>query len=193
MPRMCCVGACSSNYKKNGDYTKVFRLPTDLQERQRWLDQLPNIISKITPDTVICERHWPPDYETVKRKGRIRPLNPPSIFALPMIFQKQTKTTPRNVNLRKIDSESRKKVSDKRNPAVNPDEINSWYDLQSYCMSLPTVNCIKKEDRVILCEVTGSPPTIQYSVTIFMNLSVCAFYGSSRVPIFIQCFICQIF
>ena len=68
MPRMCCVGACSSNYKKNEKYTKVFRLPTDLHERQRWLEQLPNLVSNITSNTVLCERHWPLSYETVTKR-----------------------------------------------------------------------------------------------------------------------------
>ena len=87
MPRKCCVGDCSSNYQKNLDYTRVFRLPTYCYERQQWIDHLPNKVTKISSDTVICENHWPVNYETVTKKGRIRPLNPPSIFTLSKTFQ----------------------------------------------------------------------------------------------------------
>ena len=102
MPRMCCVGSCDSNYRKEEQYTKVFRFPSDSHEKQCWLDQLPNVVSEVTADSVVCEKHWPCGYETLWKKGRLRPVHPPTVFELPASFQKQVKTTPRNVKARFI-------------------------------------------------------------------------------------------
>jgi hypothetical protein len=46
----------------------VHSFPTDPEERQRWLDILPNIVPKINKDTVVCVNHWPCDYETFKKR-----------------------------------------------------------------------------------------------------------------------------
>ena len=63
----------------------VFRFPsekTDSVERERWVQVVGKINANlnVNNDTVICEIHWPAGYETVKKKGRVRPKNPPSIF-----------------------------------------------------------------------------------------------------------------
>ena len=86
MPRMCCVGSCDSNYRKEEQCTKVFRFPSDSHEKQRWLDQLPNVVSEVTADSVVCEKHWPCGYETLRKKGRLRPVHPPTVFELPASF-----------------------------------------------------------------------------------------------------------
>ena len=46
----------------------------------------------------------------------------------------------------------------------DPDLIGSWNDLEEYCDQLG-VDVIKREDRVILCAISGNPPTVSFSVT----------------------------
>ena len=80
MPRKCCVTGCSSNYDSVKKKTKVFRLPSDPEERQRWMKAIPRDNIPDKHDTVVCEKHFPPDVPVIKVKGKERPANPPSIF-----------------------------------------------------------------------------------------------------------------
>jgi hypothetical protein len=62
----------------------------------------------------------------------------------------------------------------------DPDLIVSWNDLEEYGDQLG-VDVIKKEDRVILCEISGNPPTVSFSLTIFSNFSILCYRGSTKV------------
>ena len=44
MGKTCAVGMCRSGYKGTEKGTAIFRFPTDRQERQRWINALPNKI-----------------------------------------------------------------------------------------------------------------------------------------------------
>ena len=91
MGRKCCVTNCDGNYDDKSK-EKVYRLPKNKDEREKWL----KVISRDnTPDskyTVVCERHWPQGYETVRCYGKERPLHPPSVFACvkPSLLQSPT-------------------------------------------------------------------------------------------------------
>ena len=103
MVKRCVVKGCQSNYclskakhiklKTKNDLKKEplqkipkFTLPSDEEERNRWIHSIPYLtrdkvnLSKETP--VVCARHWPEKYPTVKNKanGKSRPSIPPSIF-----------------------------------------------------------------------------------------------------------------
>ena len=80
MGRKCCVTNCDGNYDKDRK-EKTFILPRKQEERERWLAVIPrrdNIPDK--KHTVVCERHWPLGYPTVRDYGKERPHNPPSVF-----------------------------------------------------------------------------------------------------------------
>ena len=79
MVRRCCVTACRGNYI-NTEKVKVFRLPKDQDERKRWLKSIPRDNIPDHPDTVVCEKHFPPGYATVNVFGKERPKEPPSVF-----------------------------------------------------------------------------------------------------------------
>ena len=51
-------------------------------ERQRWIETVQKINANlvVNDETVLGERHWPDDYETVWRIGHLRPKHPPSVF-----------------------------------------------------------------------------------------------------------------
>ena len=59
---------------------KIFRLPRDPAERERWIKMIPRDNIPDNPNTVIRERHFPSGYETITVFGRKRPRHPPSIF-----------------------------------------------------------------------------------------------------------------
>ncbi|GFN93906.1 THAP domain-containing protein 11 [Plakobranchus ocellatus] len=79
MGRKCCVTGCRSNYDSNDKIT-VFRLPRDKEERQGWKKAIPrdNILDH--PNTVVCIKHFPEEFETISVTGSLRPKHPPSIF-----------------------------------------------------------------------------------------------------------------
>ena len=90
MPWKCCTvydgEACHSNYDetKNIPHEKVttYSFPEDPTERELWIRSLPNILScKITKNVSVCEKHFPPDCQRIKKPGGyLVPAVPPSIF-----------------------------------------------------------------------------------------------------------------
>ena len=60
----------------------VYRFPNDSDELKKWIQAIPNANLTVTKNTVICELHWPENFETVKvRGGKLRPKNPPSVWS----------------------------------------------------------------------------------------------------------------
>ena len=58
----------------------MYRFPSDNVEREKWIKAIPNSNLDVTKYTVICELHWPPNFDTViVRGGKRRPKNPPSV------------------------------------------------------------------------------------------------------------------
>ena len=70
MGRKCCVMSCNGNY----------RLPVDVSEKARWLSAIPRDNIPDAKHTVACERHWPADYRTKNVRGKLHPVDPPSVF-----------------------------------------------------------------------------------------------------------------
>ena len=97
MPKKCCVYACSTNYarskNKSQDKVSVFRFPKDISDKEKWMQAVPNSNLIVSDNTVICELHWPKNFETLKvRGGKLRPKNPPSLW--PGIPLSQIPTAP---------------------------------------------------------------------------------------------------
>ena len=83
MPRTCCVKDCKTGYKsQKHEKISTFRLPSELVERQKWIDVLLKVNEslKVTEDTVVCSKHWPVGYSITRKKGHNRPFDPPSVF-----------------------------------------------------------------------------------------------------------------
>ena len=94
MPNKCGVVNCKGNYNES-QKCRVFRLPKDVHERQKWLD-LDLDLSVLPPredfvldpsNFFVCEKHWPADTQMEKIPGgSTRPAIPPSIFTSVPVF-----------------------------------------------------------------------------------------------------------
>ena len=119
----------------------IYSFPTDKEECIRWIIALPNILpeDKDLSNIGVCERHWPPDFPTIRKKGSNRPAIPPSVFDVPKSFTPQTsKTMPRRLNKGKIDFESwQPQISPKIE--IDPEVICNWDAFTKYCKSLPFI------------------------------------------------------
>jgi len=83
MPNKCGVVCCNGNYD-NQNKCRVFRLPKDEREMQKWLNVLPPRENFVIDSSkfFICERHWPQNVDMITMPGgKTRPTCPPSIFA----------------------------------------------------------------------------------------------------------------
>ena len=88
MSRKCCVYGCKTNYDRKKcsatsscEKIPVYRLPSDEQEKNKWIQAVPNADFTVSRNTVICELHRPKNFEIVKtRGGKLRPKNPPSVW-----------------------------------------------------------------------------------------------------------------
>ena len=49
------------------------------REREQWIKSVPNANLNVTNNNVICQEHWPSDFDTIEVHGKIRPKNPPSV------------------------------------------------------------------------------------------------------------------
>ena len=78
MPKKCNLFGCRRNYRCE-PYTKVVQFPSDEDERDRWIDAMPNERSSLLQLKQIyaCYHHF--DCEWVTVKGGKRPSQPPSI------------------------------------------------------------------------------------------------------------------
>ena len=115
MVTKCCIKSCQSNHppsqaknkrlkekndSKNGnreDHVPTFSFPKEQEERIRWIKSIPYLseeeYNSYKSTVAVCEKHWPPNYETVKTvNGRFRPKHPPSIF--PGFSESQIPTPP---------------------------------------------------------------------------------------------------
>ena len=104
MVKKCCMVNCTTNYdrkkgdQKDGQKIPVFRFPTDEEERKKWLEICSRVRAdlKVSSETVICELHWPKDYQKIRKKGYDRPALPPSIFpGIPSSIVPEPLPTPR--------------------------------------------------------------------------------------------------
>ena len=80
MVRKCSVGGCKSNYDAESEYVSVHGFPSDEEEKQRWIDTLPNVLGKISSNTVVCVKHWPLNYQTYTKYPSI------CLFSAKIIF-----------------------------------------------------------------------------------------------------------
>ena len=138
MVKKCCVYGCPTNYTSEKRKRKteinqlgageskpkvsVYRLPKTEEERESWIKVIPNANFKVTNDTVICNLHWPHDFEKIEKNGKLRPKNPPSIW--PGIPSSQLPTVPppeRKTN--KTSCSKRNEKSDKLSAFIEKDIV----------------------------------------------------------------------
>ena len=91
MPSKCGIVNCNGNYN-NDNKCRVFKLPKEECEKQKWLDVLPPRKDFIIDPAkfFICERHWPSNTTHVTRPGV-----PQSIFNVPASCLPTHKPAPR--------------------------------------------------------------------------------------------------
>ena len=140
---------CRTNYESEkkkkesqSSTVSVFRFPsekTDPVERERWIAVVGKINKdfKLSNDTVICEVHWPAGYEKIKKKGRFRPKNPPSIFkGIPSSIIPSPPVKPRETTCSQKSNQDRNTF---------PDEITD-FDIQDKLSFNSLVEDINKRD-----------------------------------------------
>ena len=83
-----------------------------------------------SPDTVVCRRHWPANYEFTIVRGKIRPINPPSIFKeLPPSLLPTPPSKPRPTSA--ACPTSRNVLPDEHNAFQKADVIKTFGELQN--------------------------------------------------------------
>ena len=183
MPKMCSVTGCKSNYRSQGGYTKVYKLPPKGEQRDLWIHNIPRENLPQSNETVVCEHHWPKDTEFVTvRGGHKRPIGPPTIF--PGIPKSQIPTPAPAARPTKCAlSEVRSVIPDeldvfKEVSRVNFSEILSRVhsEIQPY-----KVNVYQNGDNICIQSwdfICGS--VAKYLVKIKPDLSYEAFYGGPK-------------
>ena len=130
MGKKCCVYTTNYDSEKkteNGKKVPLFRFPnqnTEQENRQRWIEAVSKVNAnlKVGPETVVCELHWPEGYPTYKKKGRVRPAVPPSVWPnIPQSIVPEPPPKPR---------ETKRTSNHKRN--VYPDEIDDFERLDKF-------------------------------------------------------------
>ena len=79
MVKKYCIPGCRGNYDGKNK-VRVYRLPSNEEERNRWINLIPGSNFPKKPDTVVCERHFPENFLKAHVSGKDRPIEPPSIF-----------------------------------------------------------------------------------------------------------------
>ena len=147
----CCVTGCDGNYNEENKVS-IYRIPGKklIEERQRWLKIIPRDDIPVGPNTFVCERHWPKDFETIIRYGKTRPKHPPSIFNCVAASQVPTPPPPPRPTTKSLSS-IRNTIPDELQSFLERDRLSSFEDL---CQ------------KVISASVTFSVPVTFYSIGI---------------------------
>jgi hypothetical protein len=136
MPNKCGVVNCKGNYNKDNK-CRVFKLPKEDSEKQKWLNVLPPRQDFVIDSGkfFICERHWPSNSPHVKVPGGFsRPAIPPSIFNVPTSCLPTPKAAPRKP----------KEEDEQLNYFLKKDMIHSFSDFS------PEKELQKKDDNLII-------------------------------------------
>ena len=191
MVRKCCVFNCNGNYNDE-NRVKVFRLPTDAEEKSRWIKAIPRDNIPNSKDTVVCERHWPEHYPTVSTfGGKSRPANPPTIFECVSSSLIPTQTPVPRTTTRTC-AEERNQLEEELSAFNDADRIPSFEDLQHcadssksaylYCSEL----CVYHTDFMVvfqakeLLDNTGIPIFLPKTHN---DLSFAAFHCGAKCSI----------
>ena len=175
---------CKGNYNKH-EKERVFTLPSDELERQRWIEALPQREDfVINPNTFrICERHWKQGYACKGEGNKSRPVHPPTEFIGAQNSNKKTpQAPPRPTN-----------VVDKQLEYFNKkDELREFSDFK------PEAQLRKKYKNIIISrtnerlvcvfmknDLSESEATVivENKKTLTSGITVIAFKGGIRVPL----------
>ena len=140
MPRKWCVANCRRNYAYTDQKVSVYQFPKNIDEQQKWIDALPNLVT-VTPHIGVCRRHWSEVAELIKIKRYERPKDPPSIFIeTPTSCVVQTKTKSREIQRRGISVSKRNFGKDQLTEFEQHDKLPSWSHF---------LECLRSSDIVI--------------------------------------------
>ena len=127
MVKKCCVARCNGNFDGRNKVS-VFRFPKDPEENQRWRSAIPRENIPTSVDTVVCERHWPQNYEFILVRSKKRPIHPPSVF--PNVPDSVIPTAPPKPRPTSIAcSSTRNILPDQQEQFLNLDKIQSFESL----------------------------------------------------------------
>ena len=170
---------------------KVFRLPRKEDEKQRWLTIIPRDNIPVSSHTVVCERHWPPEYPKVLDYGKEMPRDPPSVFTC--VKPSLVPTTPVPLrSTKKCLAENRNVIPDDL-PAFNErDMINSFEDIvnnfNTVDLHVKVTSNFNENGLIIqsvdsLCDI-GVP---RFILRIHKNLTFHAFHSGIRCTVSTLC------
>ena len=129
MVRRCCVPKCTGNSNEENKES-VFRFPNKDEEKEAWRKAIPMTNLPTSNTTVVCERHWPPGYETTTAHGKVRPKNPRSVFdGLPASIWPSTPAKPRTTQ--RSNAAVRTHQPDELQKFIDIDRIKSFDELKS--------------------------------------------------------------
>ena len=177
---------CRSGYKGHEGTYRVIAFPADINERKRWISTLPNVLKAedVTNNMGICLRHWKKDFEyRIGPGGFPRPLHPPSEFGTtPASFGLQSPSHHRRTEERGVTAGQRSRVNTAAKDVENPDVINSYGDLCTFCKDLPYPTEIT-EDQITLLKVAKSTLFVEFLIRITSDFKISAYRGSKIINI----------
>ena len=107
-----------------------FVFPRDPAENERWRKAIPRDNIPKSPDTVVCRRHWPANFEFTIVRRKIRPVNPLSIFKeLPPSLIPTPPSKPRPTTV--ACPSSRNALPDEHNALQEANVIKTFGELQN--------------------------------------------------------------
>ena len=187
MGRKCTVFNCRSRYKGDKFKGSVFGFPSNVDERQAWVNALPNRmkVSDITGNKGVCQLHWP---KTYKKKNSNRwkvPAEPPSVFDVkPSCFQQTAPKKRRNINTRRVSQSAREATFELKKNVVDVDIIPDWYTFLGHCQNLKMPILTTDAGIILLGMSIDSPISLLYSIEISSEFNIKCYKLSSSIPCF---------
>jgi len=211
MVNTCCVPGCNSGYKSNKAEAKpsLFRFPTDLSLRNKWVAAIPRKNWNVTENHRVCMKHFHADDFQIEssdnkmrrrnkretsqlRRKRLKSTAVPKIFpglpeylSAPPIPERGTTSTASG----RIEKENAR-IEQQNEEFLAADEIQDFSALQKELsqIKLPSGFINKTEEKQIVFYLIeeanncSDAPKLLASVVIEDNLTISAYVSSVRLP-----------
>lgn len=142
----------------------VYKFPKDPIEQKRWKEQIPRSNLVITKYSAVCRLHWPESAVFIPCYGKLKPVDPPSLF--PHIPKSCLTSPPPKI---------RKTLASSSSRGILPDEINNFL----------------QQDKLLFNEI-DNVLSITQDIFVFKDID-CYLIQSKQLNNGIPCFILKIF
>lgn len=205
MPFHCCVPGCRGNYSKTKETSEervsVFKFPTDVALRNKWIRAIPRANLEVSNNTVVCEKHFSQQFisrvlTATRDDGTVLtvPRKYPKLSddAYPSLFPNTPAYLSEEPPIKRINPDSRREemmLRDEQNfqDWMSSDNVLNFTNLSNRCSKFlkdysEWITHEEKNTKISLCKIDFSEaPVVTVGIIIDQSLNVTVFNNGIKL------------